>query len=108
VWRRPLSDMVAALDERPSGVPAKIQLDQNYPNPFNPQTVIRSDLSEVADVKVEVYDMLGREVSVLVSGKQEPGRHSVAFEGAGLSSGVYFYRLTAGGVAQTRRMILAK
>jgi hypothetical protein len=88
--------------------PKHIQLEQNYPNPFNPTTSIRYELPRSSVVRLIVFDMLGREVSVLVNEKENPGVHEVRFDAAGLSSGVYFYRLTAGSFTQTRKLILAK
>ncbi len=93
----------------PSGVmPDHIALEQNYPNPFNPKTGIRFEVLGVSNVKIAVYDLLGREVAVLVNEKKAPGNYEVSFDGSGLSSGVYFYRLTAGQFVETRKMILMK
>ncbi len=73
--------------------PTRFALEQNYPNPFNPTTAIRYQLPAASNVRLVVYDMLGREVSVLVDGRGEAGVHQVTFDGSGLSSGVYFYRM---------------
>ena len=108
VWRRPLSDMVVGLGDEWSGVPTRIELSQNYPNPFNPATIIRFQLPMVGNVRVAVYDVLGREVSVLVNERKDAGVHSIRFDGTGLSSGVYFCRLTAGGIVLTQKMVLSK
>ncbi|MEW5797910.1 MAG: T9SS type A sorting domain-containing protein [Bacteroidota bacterium] len=70
-------------------------LEQNYPNPFNMSTVIRYTLSEDADVTIKVYDIVGKEIGTLVHSKQAAGVHSVGFGNNALSSGTYFYRLTA-------------
>jgi hypothetical protein len=91
-----------------AGLPQNILLDQNFPNPFNPSTVVRYQLSAVSDVKLVVYDLLGREVAVLVNGRKAPGSYEATFDATGLASGVYFYRLTAGHFAQTRRMIVLR
>jgi hypothetical protein len=88
--------------------PATFKLLQNYPNPFNPKTGIRYQVSGVSDVKLAVYDILGREVAVLVDEKKEAGRYQVEFDGAMLSSGVYFYRLNAGNYVETKRMMLLR
>lgn len=92
--------------------PFATRLDQNYPNPFNPSTVISfyvgtQDLASVK-VKLAVYDVLGREVAVLVDERMSAGQHSVNFDGASLSSGVYIYRLVVGSDVMTRRMMLLK
>jgi hypothetical protein len=88
--------------------PFTFDLDQNFPNPFNPNTLIRYQLPALSDVRLSVYDMLGREVAVLVEEKQPGGTHEVDFAATGLASGVYFYRLRAGIHVQTRRMIVIR
>jgi photosystem II stability/assembly factor-like uncharacterized protein len=89
-------------------IPTEIALMQNYPNPFNPKTRIRYQVSGVSDVKLAVYDILGREVAVLVDEKKTSGNYQVEFDGTKLSSGVYFYRLTAGDYVETQRMMLVR
>jgi predicted acyl esterase len=91
-----------------ASAPKGFVLEQNYPNPFNPTTVISYQLPVVSEVKLVVYDILGREVSVLVDGKKAAGSYDEKFEASGLASGVYFCRLTAGIYAQTRKMILVR
>jgi len=86
--------------------PAKIALFANYPNPFNPSTVISYSLPDAAEVRLAVVDVLGREVSIPVNGLQQAGLHRVTFDGRGLSSGMYFCRLKAGGTVLIRKMIL--
>jgi alpha-amylase len=93
--------------ERPQK-PTAYQLFQNYPNPFNPTTVISYQVPSVSDVKLEIFDVLGRKVATLVERKQEPGVYSVSFNASSLASGVYFYRLQAAGFVQTRKMMLIK
>lgn len=83
-------------------------LEQNYPNPFNPSTVIGFQLSVVGKAKLSVYDVLGREVAVLVNETLPAGSHSVTFDATSLTSGVYVYKLEAGGELMTRRMTLLK
>jgi subtilisin family serine protease/photosystem II stability/assembly factor-like uncharacterized protein len=94
-------------------VPQVFSLEQNYPNPFNPTTVIKYTIGGtrgwglgVSDVKLVVYDVLGREVAVLVNERKAPGEYQVRFDGAGLASGVYFYRLTTNAFEATRKMLL--
>jgi hypothetical protein len=105
VWRRPLSQLVA-VSRGASPMPAEPGLSQNYPNPFNPVTNIRFTLVDRHLTIVRVFDILGREVSTLVNEVRDPGTHTVQFDGTGLSSGVYYCRLTSGGFAQTRKMLL--
>jgi hypothetical protein len=81
---------------------------QNYPNPFNPNTVISYQLSERSHVYLRVYDMLGREIKALLDREQEAGVHNVNFNGSGLSSGVYLYRLSAGNLIAQKSMLLLK
>jgi hypothetical protein len=83
-------------------------LSQNYPNPFNPSTTITFELPKSAVVRLSVYDMLGREVSVLVNERRDAGVHEVKFEASALSSGVYFYRLQAGDFTHTKRLLLLR
>lgn len=86
------------------------ELYQNYPNPFNPTTVIAYQLPVASEVRLKVFDALGREVATLVSARQDGGRYSVPFSAAAysLTSGVYFYRLQAGRFSETKKMILVK
>ena len=89
-------------------IPASYSLMQNYPNPFNPSTNIRLNAPLSGNVKLVVYDELGREIRVLIDGALQPGIYNIDFDGTGLTSGVYFYKLTAGDFTQTKKMILSK
>lgn len=84
------------------------RLEQNYPNPFNPSTVIGFQLAVAGEARLTVYDILGRQVAVLVNGTMSAGAHSVNFDASNLTSGVYMYKLEAGGMSQVRRMTLVK
>ncbi len=97
-------DITAGL----SGVPARFALRQNYPNPFNPTTVIAYDLPVDAAVKLAVYDLLGREVAVLVDGPEAAGVHDIVFDATGLTSGIYFYRIEAGDYSDARKLVIMK
>jgi ligand-binding sensor domain-containing protein len=96
--------------ETDPAIPHEFHLDQNYPNPFNPSTTIRFGVPTAASgrVKLAVYDLLGREVAVLVNGKKEPGVHQVEFDGSGLGSGMYIYKMTSEGYVQTRKLIVLR
>lgn len=83
-------------------------LNQNYPNPFNPSTTISFSLLKQAKVSLKVYDAMGREVANLLNETRPAGNHSVRFNGAKLSSGVYFYKLCADGLVLTKKMLLLK
>jgi hypothetical protein len=90
-------------------IPLVTRLDGNYPNPFNPTTVIRFQLSEAGFTRLSVYDILGREVAVLVNEDRAAGHHQISFNATTLSSGVYLYRMQLNGeVVSTRRMTLVK
>lgn len=91
-------------------VPSEYQLYQNYPNPFNPTTVITYRLKSSGNVTLKIYDMLGREVHSAVNEYQTAGIHKVDFniQSTGLSSGIYYYRLTSGSFSETRKMIYMK
>ncbi|HET7152737.1 MAG TPA: T9SS type A sorting domain-containing protein [Candidatus Kapabacteria bacterium] len=88
--------------------PSTPQIGQNYPNPFGVSTSISFTLGVAGNVTLAVYDQLGRYVSTLASGRMEAGAHSVAFDASNLPEGMYFYKLSAGGVTQTRRMAIIK
>ena len=84
------------------------RLLQNYPNPFNPTTKFEFRISNFEFVKLSIFDLLGREVAVLVNEEKPAGIHSIQWNAMHMPSGVYFYRLTAGAYTQTRQMILIK
>ncbi|NTW49193.1 MAG: S8 family serine peptidase, partial [Chlorobiales bacterium] len=88
--------------------PSEFALAQNYPNPFNPVTTISYAIPTGSFVKLKVYDLLGREVSTLVNDRRPAGRYDVSFDAKSLSSGIYFYRLTAGSFAESKKMLLVK
>jgi beta-xylosidase len=96
------------IEENTNNVPNDFFLEQNYPNPFNPSTKIKFDLPEESEVKIRVYDMLGREVSTLLEGVKAAGRYTVDFDGTQLSSGVYVYIMNANNRVFTRKMILLR
>ena len=87
---------------------AEFTLYQNYPNPFNPTTTINFDVPQKERIHLTVFDVLGREVAVLVDGEKERGSHSVLFNVQGIASGVYFYRLKSGAATVTKKMIVQK
>ncbi len=88
--------------------PHSVELSKNYPNPFNPQTTIRYALPEAGPVRLAVYDLAGREVARLADGVREAARHEVRFDGSGLPSGMYLYRLETLGRVLVRPMTLIK
>ena len=99
-----------SVDENVSNIPSYFELYQNYPNPFNPETVISYQLPVASQVSLKVYDMLGREIVILVDEFQQAGFHNYQFSilNSQFSSGVYFYKIEAGGFFQVRKMVLSK
>jgi len=83
-------------------------LEPNYPNPFNPKTVVSCQSPVASRIRLVVYDLLGREVKVLLDEQKAPGRYQVDFDGAKLSSGVYIYRMSAGNYVESKRMLLLR
>jgi hypothetical protein len=115
-WNAPLVFVSGYLNESPLvtvggeklDLPQRLELQQNYPNPFNPKTVISSQLSVASNVRLVIYDMLGQEVAVLVNERREAGRYQDTFDGSGLASGMYIYRLSVGGFVEARTMLLLR
>ena len=91
-----------------SNLPERFELYQNYPNPFNPLTTIKYDIVKAQDVKVIVYDILGREVATLVNAQQRPGTYEVRWDASNVSSGIYFNQLKTKDYVDTKKMILLK
>jgi urease accessory protein UreE len=89
-------------------IPEQIELMQNYPNPFNPVTQIRYALPEASQVRLDVFDILGRKVKTLVNSQMEAGRHVIEFNASDLASGVYLYRLRSGSTVKVHKMTLIK
>ena len=89
-------------------VPIKTSLSQNYPNPFNPATEIGYSISKSGHVSLIVYDILGKEVSVLVNEMQNPGNYKVRYDASALTSGIYFYKIHSEGFSDIKRMMLIK
>jgi hypothetical protein len=99
---------MVGVAEPKSAPPASYQLAQNLPNPFNPATQIRFDLPAAGRVQLAVYNVRGELVRTLVTGALPAGTHTFIFDGSGLASGIYLYRLQAEGFAAVRKMLLAK
>jgi len=102
------SDQTSIAENGNPYLPAELSLNPNYPNPFNAVTTISFQLAIPGNVKLAVYDLLGREIAILVNGYLETGNYTIDFDASGLSSGVYFYRMWAGDAVETRRMVLLK
>ena len=95
-------------DEVMEDRPERFSLKQNYPNPFNPSTVISFSLPQASDVRLDVFNLLGQQVALLVNERVQSGTHSVKFDAGNLSSGIYIYRLQTERFTQTRKMLLIK
>ncbi len=98
---------VTGIDDHSNTI-SGFTLEQNYPNPFNPATRIRFSLPAAASVKLAVYNVIGEEVAVLLTGYKQAGQYDYTFNAVGLNSGVYFYKLEAGNFVEVRKMILMK
>jgi hypothetical protein len=100
--------VVTDVGDPARSIPASFTLEQNYPNPFNPETQIRYEIPDAGHVKLSVYDLLGREVAVLVDEQRAAGSYAAQFKAAGLASGAYMYVLRAGNQVLTRKLTLVK
>jgi hypothetical protein len=100
--------VTAVFEREQREIPLSFHLAQNYPNPFNPVTSIQYSVGSHQFVSLKVYDVLGKEVAVLVDESQPAGNYRVTFDGQGLASGVYFFNLKAGDFVATRKMLLIR
>lgn len=108
-----LDTTTTSVSNNGSGLPKEFNLGQNYPNPFNPLTSFQFSIDKRSDVRVEIFDEIGRLITILVEGTMEAGRYDVTWNGtsalgSSVSSGSYYYRLTSDGEVQTKKMILIK
>jgi len=103
-----ITDYVTSVNTLGGGFPRSPDISQNYPNPFNPSTTIKYELPRASQVTLTVYDILGREVSVLVNERKNAGVYEVKFDGSRLSSGMYYYRIIAGDYVASRKMLILK
>lgn len=99
---------LVGINDPNTGIPKEFNLSQNYPNPFNPTTVISYALPKASFVTLKIYDISGREISTLVNEERSAGYFDVTFNAGALSSGVYFYKLTAGEFTQAKKLSLVK
>ena len=107
VWKRSISE-ITGIKNITGNITVTYSLSQNYPNPFNPLTHLEFGISDLGFVSLRVYNALGKEVAVLVNEIKNPGRYKVDFDGSGLASGIYFYKLESGDFVMTKKMLLIK
>ncbi len=103
-----ISSTTTAVQEKTAAVPTEFKLEQNYPNPFNPTTTISYSLPNAGFVNIKIYDILGKEVAMLVNEQKSAGKHEATFDASKLTSGMYVYTIKSGNFSQTKKMILIK
>ncbi len=110
IWHRPLAQLITDVKVEKGSLPLHFSLSQNYPNPFNPATTIKYQITNSGLVELKVFDILGKEVAVLVNEVQKAGSYSVQFETGKykLASGIYLYRLKSNGLSSIRKLLLLK
>lgn len=115
VWKRSLSEIISEVEDNGKFLPDGFSLEQNYPNPFNPSTTISFSIPNEEFVRLKVFNSLGEEVAELVNENKQAGNYSVSFnagsnshEVRNLTSGVYFYKITAGNFSESKKMIYLK
>ena len=92
----------------PTDIPSVFALNQNYPNPFNPSTIIPYELPREVAVRIDIFDILGRRVMVLVDEVKPTGAHQAQWDASGVAGGVYIYQLRAGDFVQSRKLTIVK
>lgn len=107
LYQRDISE-VTAVTQISNEIPAKFSLEQNYPNPFNPVTKIKFSIPSKNNVKITIFDITGKEISVAADSQMEPGIYEINYDASALTSGIYFYRMESGNFSETKRMILVK
>jgi hypothetical protein len=108
-----MDTLLVGVDDETNSMPSDYKLEQNYPNPFNPTSKIVFRLAVDSKVTLNIFDILGQEVTTLVNSDLEAGSHEFDFDASGVNSGVYFYRLDAAGINGTKfssvkKMVLMK
>jgi hypothetical protein len=103
-----ISQQTVGIQTISAEIPKSFKVYQNFPNPFNPSTNIQFDIVKSGKVRLEIFDISGRSITTLLNSKLEAGRYQVTFKSNGLSSGVYFYRITADEFSDVKRMLLVK
>ena len=99
---------VTSVDENSNEIPDQFVLNQNYPNPFNPSTIISFNLADATNVSLQVFNVLGQQVTSLLNQRMMKGLHQVQFKADNLQSGTYYYRIETENYSETRKMLLIK
>ena len=107
-WTAEVNLELVGISNGNNGIPKQFELKQNFPNPFNPNTLISFSIQKSGKVTLEVFNVSGRKIASLIDEEIEAGNYSYDFNASNLSSGVYFYKLTADGFTDTKKMILVK
>ena len=107
-WGLRFNNLTTSIENISTNTPGEFSLGQNYPNPFNPTTTIRIQVPKDNDVMIKVYDILGKEVATLLNQNMKSGTYEITFDGKSLSSGTYFYKMTAGNFTDIKKMVLIK
>jgi hypothetical protein len=109
-WGNPitLTEWVTSVEQPENKMPTSFFLSQNFPNPFNPVTKIKYSVPYSTFVSMKVFNLLGQEVTTLFEGEKQVGTYTAFFDGSGLSSGVYYYRLEAKEFIKTKKLLLLK
>ncbi|MBI4810067.1 MAG: T9SS type A sorting domain-containing protein [Ignavibacteriales bacterium] len=100
--------ILTSIEQSASTLPLEYRLKQNYPNPFNPSTTIKFDIPQASYVTLKIYNMLGQELTELINEEKKPGAYNVTWNAFGFSSGIYFYRMTAGNFSDIKKMLLVR
>ena len=108
LWKVDVRNEITTIDTENNTKPSKLKLYENYPNPFNPETTISFDIAQPGLVEIAVFNILGEKVSILLNEEKKPGHYSINFNADNISSGLYFYRLSAGNHIFQKKMILLK
>ncbi len=96
------------IEQISSNVPSKFALYNSYPNPFNPSTAFKFDVAKLQDVKITIFDLLGREVAILVNGALQPGIYTATWNASNFASGVYYYKMESASFSEVKKMVLVK
>src|SRR4030095_1512086 len=99
---------LTVVNLRSGEIPTNYSLSQNYPNPFNPVTRIKFQIPHQGNVHLAIYDIMGKEMEVIVNENLQPGTYEIEWNATNFASGVYYYRITAGDFSETKKLILIK